>query len=245
MSLLQFKALSIEVVGTLIDAERGMLDYFRHVAPGARVHGEDFLRACRSALASPLARPLPDDLERVWHELAREFGLPRDDAAGFRASIAQWPAFADSVAALKRLQRHYKVVAATNAQRWAIEPLEHTLGLRFDAVVTCDDARRLKPDPRFFVHMKEFLGMQDITRSQTLHIGHSQFHDIRIAQALGWRTCWIERRAPDRECGWIAQKPAKPDWHFRTLRELADAVDAEAQQRRRVAAVMDEDWVAA
>jgi putative hydrolase of the HAD superfamily len=234
MSLLRFKALTVDVVGTLIDFERGMLDFLHQAAPEARVRDSEFLLAYREARASPLALYFPNDLERVWAELARQFELPPQAAAAFRSSVAHWPAFADSVAALRRLGNHYRLVAATNAQRWAMDHFEHTLGMPFDWTVTCDDARREKPDPRYFVWLRDMLAREGIRQADTLHVGQSQFHDIRIAQALGWRTCWIERRAGMR--GWGASrpelKPVTPDWRFTTLRELADAVEAEAAQQR-------------
>jgi len=200
MSLLRFKALTFEVVGTLIDFERGMLNYLRQAAPAARVSDCEFLEACREARASPLALFFPDDLERVWHHLAPEFELPLQAAAGFRASVTQWPAFADSVAALARLKKHYRLVAATNAQRWAKAQFECTLQRPFDWTLTCDEPRREKPDPRYFVWFKEMLARQDIRQAETLHVGQSQLHDIRIAQALGWHTCCIERRAASPCC---------------------------------------------
>jgi putative hydrolase of the HAD superfamily len=239
MSLLQFKALTLDVVGTLIDFERGMLDFLHQAVPDAHVMGSDFLVAYREARASPLALCFPNDLERVWKELAHQFGLPPQAAAAFRSSVEQWPAFADSVAALRRLRKHYRLVAATNAQRWAMDHFERTLGMSFDWTVTCDDARREKPDPRYFVWMKDMLASQGIRQAETLHVGQSQYHDIGIAQALGWRTCWIERRAGLR--GWGACRPAlrpvKPDWHFTTLSELADAVEAEALELRQSTAL--------
>jgi putative hydrolase of the HAD superfamily len=248
MSLLRFQALSIEVVGTVIDVERGMLDYLRQAAPGLRVRDDEFLHACRVARASPLADCFPDDLERVWTEVAREFGLPRQAGAGFRASVAQWPACADAVAALGRLQRHYRLVAATNAQRWAMESFQRTLGIPFDAVVTCDDTAREKPDPRYFVRMGEILAAQGLTPARTLHVGHSQFHDIRVAHALGWRTCWIERHCASHSgiCCVAEDKPVRPDWKFTTLRQLAAAVEVEEAQRQRVAeAIPGASWALA
>jgi putative hydrolase of the HAD superfamily len=232
MSLQRFKALTFDVMGTLIDYERGMLDYLHQVAPSASVNDSEFLVAYREVRASPQALFSPDDLERVWRELARRFGLPMEAAAGFRASAALWPAFSDSVAALKRLKRHYHLVAATNAQRWAMGYFERTLESPFDWTVTCDDTHFEKPDPRYFVWLKNMLAQQGVRQGDILHVGQSQFHDIRIAQALGWRTCWIERRAGQACCGAcrMEPRPALPDWHFTTLRELADAVDAEAQE---------------
>ena len=216
-----------------------MVDFLRQAAPGVRIRDEDFLRACRVARASPLADYFPDDLERVWSELAPQFGLPRQAVAGFRASVAQWPAYPDAMSAMRRLKKHYRLVAASNAQRWATDWFERTLATPFDAAVTCDDTGHEKPDPRYFVRMKELLTAQGLTQAQTLHLGHSQFQDIRIAQALGWRNCWIERRCTsDHSACWMTEMPARPDWHFSTLRELADAVDAEAAQRQRIAAAL-------
>lgn len=225
MSLLRFKALTFDVVGTLIDFERGLLDYLHAAAPAANVDDAGFLAAYREARASPLALFYPDDLERVWVDLAKQFGLPRQAAAGFRDSVAYWPAYPDAVAALKRLKKHFRLVAATNTQRWAMNFFESALDMPFDWVVTCDDTGREKPDPRYFVWLRDKLASQGIRQAETLHVGRSQFYDIRIAQALGWRTCWMERGLSR-----TVDKPVKPDWHFATLRELADAVDAEVAQ---------------
>ena len=122
MSLHRFKVLTFDVVGTLIDFEGGMLAYLREVAPEARVSDDDFLVAYRHSRKSGESGWYPDDLERVWHEIAPPLGLPDSPkiAQGFRDSVSRWPAFPDSVAALKRLRRHYKLVSMTNAQRWAL-----------------------------------------------------------------------------------------------------------------------------
>lgn len=234
MSLLKFKVLTFDVAGTLIDCRRGVLDYLREVAPDSNVSDRDFLSAYREARASPLALNFPDDLQRVWLELAKRFGLPPQAAAGFRASVAYWPAFGDTLAALKRLSKHFRLVAATNAQRWAMGCFDHTLGAPFDWTVTCDDTHHEKPDPRYYVWLKGMLAREGIRQSESLHVGQSQFHDITVAQALGWRTCWIERYAGQQLHGacWVVDKPAQPDWHFETLRELADAADAEGTQER-------------
>src|SRR5688500_10558895 len=81
MSLLQFKALTFDVVGTLIDFERGMLDSLRAAAPGARVSDDEFLFAYRTARGASHSLFFPDGLERVWRELAPSLGLPPEAAA--------------------------------------------------------------------------------------------------------------------------------------------------------------------
>ena len=120
MSLHQFKVLTFDVVGTLIDFEGGMLAYLRTLVPASRVSDDDFLAAYRNARKSADATWYPDDLERVWHAIAPGLALPDSPQAarGFRDSVAQWPAFPDSVDALKRLAQRFKLVTMTNAQRW-------------------------------------------------------------------------------------------------------------------------------
>lgn len=232
MSLLQYKALTFDVVGTLIDFERGMLDYLRAAAPDARISDDEFLTAYRTARGARDTLFFPDDLERVWRELAPSLGLPVEAAAGFRQSVAQWPAFPDSVQALRRLKKHFKLVATTNTQRWAVGNFERTLEMPFDWTVTSDDTGCEKPDARYFTWFRDMLARQGIGQAQNLHVAQSQYHDIGIAHELGWCTCWIERRAGQKGFGGTKAVPAitTPDYHFTTLAQLADAVEAEARQ---------------
>lgn len=117
------KVLSFDAVGALIDFESGLLAYLRtHCGAAAAAHDDDtILAAYRRARARPHAIGFPDDLEPLYRNMAPELGLP-DDAAiakGFPGSVAHWPAFPGSVSALQRLAARYRLVAMTNARRWA------------------------------------------------------------------------------------------------------------------------------
>ena len=232
MSLRDFKVLTFDVVGTLIDFERGMLDYLHRAVPGAAVSDDDFLIAYRGARASDDSGWFPDDLVRVWHEVAPALGLPDTKAAaeGFRDSAAGWPAFPDSVEALQRLRQHYNLVAMTNAQRWALSHFERTLGMPFDDSVSCDDALCEKPDPHYFAFTRGRLSIRGFKQADNLHVAQSQYHDIGVAQGLGLKTCWIERRHGQPGFGGTlaVKEITKPDYHFHTLAQLADAADAAA-----------------
>ncbi|CUX70322.1 Haloacid dehalogenase superfamily enzyme, subfamily IA (fragment) [Agrobacterium sp. NCPPB 925] len=50
-----------------------------------------------------------------------------------------------------------------------------------------------------------------------------------MARELGYTTCWIERRQGQQGFGGTPAPKvvAKPDFHFSSLKQLADAVDAE------------------
>jgi putative hydrolase of the HAD superfamily len=230
MSLQQFKVLTFDVVGTLIDFERGMLDYLRMAVPQADLSDEQFLAAYRSARKSADTTWYPDDLERVWHVIAPQLGLPDSDALaqGFRDSVAKWPAFPDSVAALKRLRQRFKLVTMTNAQTWALTHFAATLDHPFDLELACDNALCEKPDARYFAYARgRYEGAWGYEQADNLHVAQSQYHDIGISKQLGIATCWIERRHGQKSSGGtIESARTVPDYHFHTLAELADAVDA-------------------
>ena len=231
MQLQQFKVLTFDVVGTLIDFERGMLDYLHQAVPDARVTDDDFLAAYRKARKDGNTGWYPDDLVRVWHVLAPPLGLPDTEALaqGLRDSVARWPAFPDSIEALARLRKHFKLVTMTNAQRWALAHFEKTLGSPFDLLLSCDDALCEKPDVRYFAYARgRYEGAWGFGQADNLHVAQSQYHDIGVAKGLGLATCWIERRHAQKGFGGTIEVEAitTPDYHFHTLAELADAVEA-------------------
>ncbi|MEP6721588.1 MAG: HAD-IA family hydrolase [Variovorax sp.] len=230
MSLQDFKVLTFDVVGTLIDFEGGMLAYLRAAVPGARVTDDAFLAAYRKARADGNTGWYPDDLERCWHVIAPGLGLPDTDALaqGLRDSVANWPAFPDSVEALKRLRKRFKLVTMTNAQTWALAHFAKTLEQPFDMLLSCDDAMCEKPDPRYFAYARgRFEGAWGYKQADNLHVAQSQYHDIGVSRRLGITTCWIERRHGLKDSGGtIESERTEPDYHFHTLAELADAVEA-------------------
>ncbi|MFT4191436.1 MAG: HAD-IA family hydrolase [Comamonas sp.] len=230
MSLSQFKVLTFDVVGTLIDFERGMLDYLRRAVPDSAVSDDAFLAAYRAARKRSGTDWYPDDLEHCWHAIAPQLGLP-DTAAlarGLRDSVAEWPAFPDAPEALQRLRQRFKLVTMTNAQSWALAHFSRTLGDPFDLLLSCDDALCEKPDARYFAYARgRYEGAWGYRQAENLHVAQSQYHDIGIARKLGITSCWIERRHGQAGSGGtIEAEHTVPDFHFHTLAQLADAVEA-------------------
>ncbi|MBE9605656.1 HAD-IA family hydrolase [Acetobacteraceae bacterium H6797] len=225
------KVLTFDVVGTLIDFEAGMINYIRAACPeaAAKFDDETFLAAYRRIRGNAKPKRFPDDLERVYHEMVPELGLPDDPklARGFAESIEHWPAFPDSVEALKRLKKHFKLVAMTNAQRWSLKLMEKTLDHPFDDTVTVDEALCEKPDPKYFAFARGRLSRDGFELGDLLHVAQSQYHDIGVARQLGYTVCWIERRQGMKGTGGTLEAAyTKPDYHFPTLAALADAVEA-------------------
>jgi len=116
-------------------------------------------------------------------------------------------------------------VAMTNADRVALSCYAHALGNPFDDTVCADDTGVAKPNPEFFAYNKGRQSAFGYKQSDILHVAQSQYHDIGIARKLGYKVCWIERR---QGIGGFGGTPAvetltKPDFHFPTLKALADA----------------------
>ncbi|EJZ18719.1 HAD-IA family hydrolase (plasmid) [Rhizobium sp. Pop5] len=231
-SLPEFKYMSFDVVGTLIDFESGLKSCLEEIAAEADVtiDGEQALTLYRAARYSENASLFPDDLVRVYLAIAPDLGLPIDKRHGerLRDSARSWKAFPDSAAAMARLALDYRLIAMTNARRWAFDHFSETLGNPFHAVFTADDTGTEKPDPAFFESVFDFVAAEGASKSDILHVAQSQYHDIGIARALGMTNCWIERRHAQKGYGGTIE-PAEftePDYHFTSMAGLAEAVAA-------------------
>lgn len=226
------KVLTFDVVGTIIDFEAGLLAYLRGAcgAAAARVTDARILDAYRLARGSKDAWRFPDDLERVYGVIAPQLGLPADGAIarGFAQSARDWPPFADSVEPLQRLGRRYRLVAMTNAARWALDLMAARLGSPFHDTVSADEALCEKPDPQHFAFTRGRLSRDGYVQGDILHVAQSQYHDIGVAKALGYTVCWVERRKGMAGAGGTieAERRTQPHFHVATLVELADLAEA-------------------
>lgn len=237
MRFAHFKALTFDVVGTLIDFETGVLDAVRRIG-GEKARGlsdDDIFRPYLRGREISYGRS-SQVMGEVYLHLARDLGL-RDDAEaaeGFQLAVLNWPAFADSAEALERLRRRFRLIAMTNADRVAFTAYHRTLGQPFHDAVTCDEAGTAKPDPRFFDYNRGRQSAFGIRPDEILHVAQSQHHDIGVARDLGYAVCWIERRH-DQEGYGGTPEPARftePDFHFPSMVAFADAVEAELASAR-------------
>lgn len=229
-SLSQFKYMTFDVVGTLIDFEGGIKDCLSAIAAeaGVSVDGEEALSLYRAARYSDEADLFPDDLVRVYLLIAPKLGLPAEQKYGeqLRDSAKNWKGFPDSAEALASLGKTHKLIAMTNARRWAFEYFSKELGNPFHAAFTADDTGTEKPDPAFFQKVFDFVATEGNSKDDILHVAQSQYHDIGISRKLGMTNCWIERRHAQKGYGGTIE-PAeftKPDYHFTSMAGLADAV---------------------
>ena len=233
-SLRSFKYMTFDVVGTLIDFEAGLKASLAEIGRSAdvAVDGEEALALYRQARYSDDADLFPDDLVRVYLAIAPELGLPADRVHGekLRNDARLWKAFPDSAMALARLGSRYRLIAMTNARRWAFDHFAETLGNPFHASFTVDDTGTEKPDPAFFEKVFAFVESEGHGKDDMLHVAQSQYHDIGISRRLGMTNCWIERRHGQKGYGGtIAPSEfTRPDYHFTSMAALSDAVQGAA-----------------
>lgn len=234
MTFAQFKVLTFDIVGTCIDFETGILDNIRTVGgnKAARLTDDQIFAPYMVARAkfSGQARVVMRD---VLLHTAKELGLPHDQAAGdqlFRRFFNA-PAFSDSADALRRLRRRFRLVAMTNYDRVAYTVNANLLGNPFHDSVTVDETQHPKPDARFFAYNFGRQSAFGYKQDEILHVAQSQYHDIGIARELGCKTCWNQRRADASGFGATPAPKAMttPDYHFRSLGELADAVEKDGR----------------
>jgi 2-haloacid dehalogenase len=202
MDLRNFKALTFDCYGTLIDWERGILAELKPwVAAGGRALTDDQIleafgvEESRCETATP-AKLYPGILADTFRALGRRWTIPASEAqaAEFGRSVPRWPAFPDSAAALAYLKQHYKLVILSNVDRASFAESNKKLQVAFDAIVTAEDVGSYKPDLRNFRYLLAELEKMGLRPEQILHTAQSLFHDVAPAKSLGLKTAWINRR---------------------------------------------------
>ncbi len=223
----RFEALTFDCYGTLIDWETGILAGLRRALAGQAAQASDddllehFGRAEANAEAGPY-RPYRQILADCLVEVSGHYGLPADHAAAasFGGSVGEWPAFADSTAALQRLKTRFRLGVITNCDDDLFAASNARLGIEFDWVVTAQSVGSYKPDPRNFE--AAFVQMA-IPRERILHVAQSLFHDHVPARRLGLATAWIDRRHDRPGLGATPPATVKPDATFPDMASFSTA----------------------
>ncbi|KAH9967943.1 HAD-like domain-containing protein [Russula dissimulans] len=161
-------------------------------------------------------------------------------AATFAASLATWPIFPDTIAALTKLSSSslglgLKLVVLSNVDRASFAHTRAALerGFAFAAVYTAEEIGSYKPDLRNLEYAVTRLQAEDpsLERDEILVVAQSLPHDHVPARALGLSSVWIDRSGAltclDGE-GVPTARTAKETfakWRFRSLGEFANAVE--------------------
>ncbi len=220
-----YEALTFDCYGTLVDWQRGIVDYLQPVLLRHDAHVIDEFILTFFSRTEPVLQAAGGSYADVLRDVLRQLGtrlafLPSaEELDGFPPALAASPPFADTLEALGRLAARFDLAIVSNVDDDLFATTNAVLGARFAAVVTAQQTGCYKPNPVMFQTALERLGQRP---SQVLHVGQSLFHDVAPAAELGMDTVWIDRNQG--AVGAAQDASAQPDWTFPNLREFADAI---------------------
>lgn len=238
MQLREFKVLTFDCYGTLIDWESGiyqaLLPLLKRANQGERKRDavlEEYAKVEADQEFLTPAMPYSQLLSVVARRLAKTWGisLNQEQANIFGASVPDWPEFSDSAASLQYLKQHFKLVILSNVDRISFRASNTRLHVEFDAIYSAQDIGSYKPDARNFEYMlrrlKEDFGLE---AQHILHTAQSLFHDHAPANSFGLASAWIDRRHASKGWGATLAPPGTPRYDFRF-----ESMDAMVQAHRR------------
>lgn len=239
MKLTDFKALTFDCYGTLIDWESGMVAALQPLVDKVSrpLSRNEVLEAharneSRQQAKTP-GKPYRELLAVVYKRLAEEWNVTVswEECLAYGRSVRDWPAFPDTVEALRELKKHYQLVILSNVDNESFSYSNARLGVAFDAIYTAEDIGSYKPAAANFDYMLEALAIRGIAKADILHTAESLFHDHKPANVAGLASCWIYRRHADEGFGATMDPGAIPHYDFRfdSLGEMVAAVKAEAE----------------
>jgi 2-haloacid dehalogenase len=222
-----FDAITFDCYGTLIDWEQGILNALQPVLASRGIEtAPELLLEMYARHEAELERgpylQYREVLARSLRGVGRELGFAPSpgEETEFALAIGEWPAFADSASALRRLRTRYRLGVITNCDRGLFALSNRRLGVRFDWIVTAQDAQAYKPSHAPF---ELAFATLELPRERILHAAQSLFHDHVPAKELGLTTVWVDRRAGREGFGATPPATATPDLTVSDMRSLAEA----------------------
>ena len=239
MKLTDYKALTFDCYGTLIDWESGMIEGLKPLTSrlDKQLSRDEILETHARHESSQQAwtpeKRYFDLLPIVYKRIAEEWGLPAsaEECATYGRSVVNWPAFLDSAGALQYLKKHFKLVILSNVDNTSFEGSNKRLDVEFDAVYTAEDVGSYKPSDRNFEYMIDKLKGLGVEKHEILHTAESMFHDHVPGKRHGLASCWIYRRFEQKGFGATMHPGDLPDVDFR-FNSMADLVKTHQEELR-------------
>ncbi len=240
MRLSDYKALTFDCYGTLIDWETGISNALSNLT--ARLSSpptRDQVLEAHARHESAQQAQTPTMLYRnllpiVYKRLAEEWGVAVtiDECEAYGQSAGNWPAFPDTIGALQYLKKYYKLIVLSNVDNQTFARSNQKLDVQLDAIYTAEDIGAYKPSDRGFEYMLEHVGDLGLKKEDLLHTAESLFHDHQPANRHGIANCWIHRRFQQEGFGATMNPGDMPTYDFR-FTSMADLVKAHQECLRR------------
>jgi 2-haloacid dehalogenase len=224
----RFTTISFDCYGTLIDWEAGILPVLRSVLAN---HGQSLADAAilelygefEAEAESGPYQSYREVLQSVVRSFAKrlQFEATSAEIHSLHESVHAWPAFPDTVAALRELHKRLKLVVISNIDDDLFAETRKHLGVEFDGVITAQQARSYKPSVNNFQIALRRLALSP---DRLLHAAQSVYHDVVPARSLGISTAWVNRKSARPGIGAVRASDGRPDLEVPDLASLVEIV---------------------
>jgi 2-haloacid dehalogenase len=197
------KAITFDCYGTLIDWESEIQRFFAesldakgigYVDPQTlQTEWEEIQFRYIQERYRPYRQVLRDTLRMVFNN--HHIPINSEECDEFADSMGYWKPFPDTTDAIVELQKLLKVVLITNTDDAIIAQTEQTIGVKFDEIITAQQAGAYKPSHKGFLLARERLGLPV---ADIWHAGFGFKYDIVPATELGYTTVWVNRQGHGR-----------------------------------------------
>lgn len=226
-----FKALSFDIYGTLISWESSIISLFKH----HNLPSADILKTFRTheralQYASPTTpyRDIAAEATRLTSAELTKLTHQETPSSYPDVKIGDWPAFPDTVEAMQRLVKHYKLIALSNIDN---ESFTSTLtgplrDVKFDATYIAEDIGSYKPSQANFHYLLEHVEEEfGVKKEEILMVAHGLETDHVPLREAGMKPgAWIMRgdEGKEKEYEGVGLEIGA---RFETLGEFADEVE--------------------
>jgi 2-haloacid dehalogenase len=220
-----FDLITFDCYGTLVEWEPGI---FSALKPVLANHGKNISDAELLALYGEFEVEAESGEYRSYREVLRsvvrafgnrlQFTPTVQEVEALPNSVPRWRPWSDTVSALKRLAKRYRLAIISNIDDDLFAITRPHLGVDFHSTTTAEQARCYKPCKRIF---EMALQKANVSRDRILHVGQSIHHDVLPAQSFDLATVWVNRPSPRAGVGAVIRAEGKPDLEVRDLASLA------------------------
>lgn len=242
--LTSFRALAFDIFGTLVNEPKGRASALEPLTSQLPEGHEaktspPALSAALNKHEAIIERQHPkmlkeDTLFGAYKALAKEWGLEANeqDAKALGEAYGKFPAFPDTVEALKKLGTHYKLIPISNCSEKQIANIISGAlkGIDFDIVLTAETIGSFKPSLNNFEYLLKELHKLGIKKEELLIVAQGIGSDHVPAKQMGINSAWISRGRPESEKGYEGigeQNEGKVGfgWRWNSMGEMARDVE--------------------
>jgi len=177
-----------------------------------------FLKASLALRSENHHEPLYRRYDEAWamqfDHVFRRLRLEGDARAAslhLKARLASASVFDEVPAVLQALRPHYRLALLSNADDDFLHEALERNNLRFEVIVTSEQAGAIKPQPEIFTHLARALGLP---ATDILYAGDNPVPDVLGPIRAGLKAAWINRAG-------IRRPPRVPPPHIR-VRSLSE-----------------------